>query len=117
MSYHVTVLHNAYRRAMIDGANIGDVFEQVFETEVDAGSLRDAAQEMFDLTNNPARHAECVARGYGTRRSISVGDILVVRDPFGTAYLACAHMGWYLFLLVDKEDGPSSNGHVVEVAS
>lgn len=56
-------------------------------------------------------------RGYGTRRSISVGDVVVVRDAFGIAYLACDPMGWHLFLMVNTEDGLPSKDHVVEAAS
>jgi hypothetical protein len=49
----------------------------------------DAAEEMFDLTNNPSRQAERV-RVFESQRSVSVGDIVEVN---GVAYL-CASMGW-----------------------
>ena len=48
-----------------------------------------AAEEMFDLTNNPDRQREREER-YGTERSISVGDII---SHGGIKYL-CASRGW-----------------------
>lgn len=50
----------------------------------------DAAEEIFDLSNNPSREDERVER-YGSRaRSVSVGDIVTVN---GIDYL-CASVGW-----------------------
>ena len=49
----------------------------------------DAAEEMFDLTNNPGRD-EDRARLYGRQRSVSVGDKVEVN---GVEYL-CAPTGW-----------------------
>ena len=49
----------------------------------------DAAEEMFDVTNNPSRGAERV-RLFESQRSVSVGDVVVVN---GMPYL-CASMGW-----------------------
>lgn len=49
----------------------------------------DAAEEAFDLTNNPDRQDER-ERLYGRGRSVSVGDIVEVD---GDAYL-CESMGW-----------------------
>ena len=48
-----------------------------------------AAEEMFDLTNNPSRQEER-KRLYGEHRSLSVGDIVGVD---GQAYL-CTSNGW-----------------------
>jgi hypothetical protein len=48
-----------------------------------------AAEEMFDMTNNPSRIDERLA-SYGSGRSISVGDIITVD---GVNYL-CASFGW-----------------------
>jgi lysyl-tRNA synthetase class II len=48
-----------------------------------------AANEAFDLTNNPARQEERVER-YGRFRSVSVGDIVNVD---GVEYL-CDSFGW-----------------------
>ena len=49
----------------------------------------DAAEEMFDITNNPSRGEERV-RVFESQRSVSVGDIVEVN---GMPYL-CASMGW-----------------------
>ena len=48
-----------------------------------------AAEEMFDLTNNPSRQEERM-RLYGNHRSISVGDIVGVN---GKSFL-CTAIGW-----------------------
>jgi hypothetical protein len=49
----------------------------------------DAAEECFDLTNNPGRQ-DYREQVYGRRRSVSVGDVIKVD---GVAYL-CASTGW-----------------------
>lgn len=49
----------------------------------------DAAEEMFDLTNNPNRQEER-EQIYGRHRSLSVGDIVIVE---GVPFL-CASAGW-----------------------
>ncbi len=48
-----------------------------------------AAEEMFDLTNNPSREEERQQR-YGNGRSVSSGDIVEVD---GVDYLCCS-IGW-----------------------
>lgn len=48
-----------------------------------------AAEEMFDLTNNPSRQDEREEL-YGNGRSVSSGDIIRVD---GTDYLCCS-IGW-----------------------
>jgi hypothetical protein len=48
-----------------------------------------AAEELFDLTNNPNREQER-AKDYGSGRSISVGDIVEVA---GENWLCCP-VGW-----------------------
>ncbi len=53
----------------------------------DAGEA--AAEEMFDLTNNPYRREERVAK-YGRGRSLSVGDVV---DVDGEKFV-CLPMGW-----------------------
>jgi len=53
-----------------------------------------AAEEIFDLTNNPNRQEEREAI-YGRHRSLSVGDIVVVE---GVPYL-CAPAGWKVLLV------------------
>jgi hypothetical protein len=50
---------------------------------------KDAAEEAFDLTNNPARQEEREER-YGLHRSVSVGDIVTVD---GVDFL-CDDFGW-----------------------
>ena len=59
------------------------------------GEGEEAAEEVFDLTNNPSRQAER-EQLYGRGRSVSVGDIVSVD---GVDYL-CGSMGWTK--LVDK---------------
>ena len=58
----------------------------VFETEL-AGEL--AAEEMFDLSNNPGREQERSER-WGDWRSLSVGDIVQVNDDSWV----CGVVGW-----------------------
>lgn len=48
-----------------------------------------AAEEAFDLTNNPSRQSERM-QIVGRQRSVSVGDVVAVD---GVNYL-CASMGW-----------------------
>lgn len=59
-----------------------------YDCTIDAEG-EDAAEEMFDLTNNPSRQEEREQK-YGRQRSISVGDIVEVD---GVDYL-CAPTGW-----------------------
>lgn len=49
----------------------------------------EAAEEVFDLTNNPSRQEERELL-YGRGRSVSVGDVVMVDND---AYL-CANVGW-----------------------
>lgn len=49
-----------------------------------------AADECFDLTNNPIRQAEREAR-YGRGRSVSVGDIVEAGD----VAMLCMPSGWH----------------------
>ena len=53
------------------------------------GTDEDAAEEVFDLTNNPSRQDER-AQLYGRGRSLSVGDLVEVD---GVLWL-CASTGW-----------------------
>ncbi len=53
------------------------------------GDSQDAAEEVFDLTNNPSRQDERELV-YGRGRSLSVGDIVVV----GEERWLCASFGW-----------------------
>ena len=65
-----------------------DKYTKSAEIEV-AVSGEQAAEEMFDLTNNPARQAEREAK-YGRGPSVSVGDVVAVD---GKLFLCCS-MGW-----------------------
>lgn len=56
---------------------------------VDKENAIEAAEEVFDITNNPSRQDECVEI-YGCHRSVNVGDIVVVD---GTSFL-CENIGW-----------------------
>lgn len=49
----------------------------------------DAAEDMFDLTNNPSRQEERQQK-YGCRRSLSVGDVVQV----GNDNYVCGEYGW-----------------------
>lgn len=61
-------------------------FIGVFETDKDD---EHAAEEMFDLSNNPGRDAERAER-WGANRSLSVGDIVQVNDDSWV----CGVVGW-----------------------
>jgi hypothetical protein len=50
----------------------------------------DAAEEAFDLTNNPGRQEER-ERVYGTGRSVSTGDIVSIDDD---EQWLCLSFGW-----------------------
>lgn len=63
-----------------------------------------AAEEVFDLTNNPDREEERKKR-YGSDRSVSVGDILFVDNDF---YL-CGSIGW---IKIDVEDFSSIDSSI-----
>ncbi len=51
----------------------------------------DAADEVFDITNNPDRDDER-RQLYGNQRSLSVGDIVQVQDQ----QFVCCSIGWTL---------------------
>jgi len=53
------------------------------------GDGKDAAEEVFDLTNNPGRQDER-ERIYGRGSSLSTGDIVVV----GEEQWVCQSFGW-----------------------
>lgn len=54
-----------------------------------ASSGRDAADEMFDISNNPSE-GEAWQKIFGNKRSLSVGDIVQVNDQ----RFVCAPVGW-----------------------
>jgi len=57
--------------------------------EVEATDIEAAADEVFDLTNNPSRQDEREEK-YGNGRSLSVGDIVVLGDD----KVVCLSFGW-----------------------
>jgi len=65
-----------------------DKYTQVCTFETDKSDY-DAAEEAFDLTNNPGRQEER-ERIYGNGRSLSSGDVV---DVDGVKY-ACLSIGW-----------------------
>lgn len=60
---------------------------EVFEVDETVPDL--VAEEVFDLTNNPARQEER-ERVYGKGRSLSTGDIVAVGDDM----FLCKSVGW-----------------------
>lgn len=58
----------------------------LFNTDLDGA---DAAEELFDLSNNPNREVERAKR-WGPGRSLSVGDLVQVND----VCWFCAPVGW-----------------------
>ena len=67
---------------------LSDQYEKVGELELPQIGDR-AAEEMFDLTNNPEREGERLEK-WGNRRSVSVGDVVQVDD---VSFLCCS-IGW-----------------------
>lgn len=65
-----------------------DGYADIFAVPCDLKG-EEAAEEMFDLSNNPCRDAER-AEKWGRRRSLSVGDVVHVNDE---SWLCCS-MGW-----------------------
>jgi hypothetical protein len=58
------------------------------------GISKDAADEVFDLTNNPSRQPDRESV-YGFGRSLSVGDIVEVYNPdFSIEQWLCCSFGW-----------------------
>lgn len=54
----------------------------------------DAAEEAFDLSNNPCRQEERNTH-YGEHRSVSVGDVVVVANRTeGKKFYLCDSFGW-----------------------
>jgi hypothetical protein len=72
------------RKALADGLYV----EESALFTVDGDSM-DAAEEAFDLTNNPGRQDER-EQVYGRGRSLSTGDIVVV----GEEQWVCMSFGW-----------------------
>ena len=65
------------------------LYKEESELFVVNGDSQDAAEEVFDLTNNPGRQEEREEK-YGNGRSLSVGDVVVV----GEEQWLCCSFGW-----------------------
>ena len=75
-------------------ANI-DLYEQFPVTFATEKTGEDAAEEAFDLTNNPSRDEDRRIAGFVNHRSLSTGDVVRVlqfREPV-TEYV-CLSVGW-----------------------
>jgi hypothetical protein len=86
LSFYMEPVGGAAKRAkqLIDAG----LYTEMHQVSTDLTG-EDAADEMFDLTNNPSRQAEREAR-YGRHRSLSVGDMVKTSDGCWVC-LAC---GW-----------------------
>ena len=80
---------------LLDAGDLGKVrarlgnyaeYSRPFNVE---GEGEDAAEEAFDLTNNPSRQEEREQK-YGNGQGISTGDIVVV----GEEQWVCMSFGW-----------------------
>ena len=72
-----------------------DLYEQFPVTFVTEKTGVDAAEEAFDLTNNPCRSEDRRNAGFLNHRSLSTGDVVRVlqfREPV-TEYV-CLSVGW-----------------------
>lgn len=76
-------------KALDEFARGGYAYADIFAVDCDAKG-EEAAEEMFDLSNNPSRQDERDAK-WGRRRSLSVGDVVHVD---GESFLCCS-MGWH----------------------
>lgn len=68
---------------------LAEGYYKVQGTVVVEGTGEDAAEEVFDLTNNPSRQGDRESL-YGRYRSVSVGDIIEVD---GVSFVCCPY-GW-----------------------
>jgi hypothetical protein len=75
---------DAVRKELTEGK-----YAEESELFVVDGDSQDAAEEVYDLTNNPSRCHERFEK-YGIGRSLSTGDIVVV----GEEQWVCMSFGW-----------------------
>ena len=75
---------DAVRKELAEGK-----YAQESELFTVTGDSQDAAEEVFDLTNNPSRCDERFEK-YGNGRSLSTGDVVVV----GEEQWVCLSFGW-----------------------
>lgn len=64
-------------------------YDRTHTFQISSNDPMEAAEEVFDITNNPSREDEC-NEIYGCHRPVNVGDIVVVD---GTSFL-CENVGW-----------------------
>lgn len=76
-------------RESVVNALKGDQFGMTHVEIEHHDSLEAAAEEIFDLTNNPSRQEER-ERLYGRGPSLSTGDVVVINGIL----LVCMPMGW-----------------------
>lgn len=80
--------------ALMHGYRAGEFVKQATVAIPVLMTGEEAAEEMFDLTNNPSRQDERELR-YGNYRSVSVGDIIVVEEqPELVSTWRCDSTGW-----------------------
>lgn len=87
----VAAMINFYTKDPVEAARefaLKDGYQDIFSVDCDLTGEA-AAEEMFDLSNNPSRDDER-AEKWGQFRSLSVGDVVHVD---GESFLCCS-MGW-----------------------
>ena len=77
------------QKQYVQDALAAGLYKEESELFVVDGDNKDAAEEVFDLTNNPGRCEERFEK-YGNGRSLSVGDVVVV----GEEQWVCLSFGW-----------------------
>lgn len=89
------------RDLILNRANLGEFvrfnlrdYTTVGSFLTDAADACQAADEVFDMTNNPNRQEEREYL-YGRLRSFSVGDVVIYMEQgFEQVMLVCAPCGW-----------------------
>ena len=84
----ITFMGQPARKALDDFARSGYGYADIFAVPTELTGEA-AAEDLFDLSNNPAREAERAAK-WGSRRSLSVGDVVHVDNDSWI----CASFGW-----------------------
>lgn len=107
MKYKAVVLHQV-GPGMFFGVSEGSEFFHAHDFDIEADGHMQAAELIFEITNlEPEDVSAAKALLYGDQmreyrkrmnRSVSVGDVLVLREADGeqgvVAVLACASLGW-----------------------
>lgn len=84
----INFLTKDVKTALDNFATSGRGYQDIFAVETELKGEK-AAEDLFDLSNNPGRDAERAQR-WGIRRSLSVGDVVHVD---GDSWICCS-MGW-----------------------